>query len=431
MSASLKFLAFLLCAAILLAAPPGAVAIRNARVTPVSGPALEHGTVVIRDGLIEAVGADVSIPADAWVIDGQGLTVYPGLIDALSTWGIPGAAPATPQQAPSPATRATPAQTGAEEPSVTNTFVRAADLVRPTDRRLEAARSAGFTTAVTFPMRGVFGGQGAVINLAGEKPGQMVIVPSVGHYVSYSTSFGAFPSSLMGVFALIRQTYLDAGHYRLEKARYAANPTASKRPDWDRALEGFLDTKRMLLPASRAVEIERTLKLASDLKDEEIVLYGLHEAYQAVDRLKGSGMPLLVSLKWPERNREADPDEIESLRVLELRDKAPSTPAALAKAGLRFAFYSDNTERPRDLMRAVKRAIDAGLTAEDAVRALTLSPAQIYGVADRLGSIEKGKIANLVVTSGDLFQEKTQVKYIFIDGVKYEPAPETGEETAR
>ncbi len=119
----------------------------------------------------------------------------------------------------------------------------------------------------------------------------------------------------------------------------------------------------------------------------------------------------------------------DSLRVLEMRERAPSVPGVLAKAGVPFAFYSDGTENPRDVLRRRRRrAIAAGLSQDDAVRALTLSPAEIYGVADRLGSIEKGKIANLVVTSGDLFQEKTEVKYVFVDGVKFEPAPEPREE---
>ena len=113
------------------------------------------------------------------------------------------------------------------------------------------------------------------------------------------------------------------------------------------------------------------------------------------------------------------------MRSLEAIDKAPSAAAALKKAGVRFALYSDGIDQPRDLQRAVKKAIDAGLSREDAVRALTISPAEIYGVADLLGSIEKGKIGNLVVTRGDIFDDRTKVEMIFVDGVKYIPPPET------
>lgn len=415
----------------------GAIAIRDARIIPVSGPAIPKGTVVVRNGLIEAVGAGVAIPADAWVLSGEGLTVYPGLIDALSTWGIPeqAATPAattrTGRSAPAqqqPAAAAQPAETRGP----TNSHVRAADLIRPTDRRVEAARSAGFTTAVTFPTSGIFAGQGAVINLAGEKPGQMVVASPVAQYLTFSSGTpGEFPGSLMGAFAHIRQILLDAERYRTLQERYARNPVGFKRPDYDRALEAVLETKRMLLPASRAVEVERALKLQQEFRNVEFILYGGHEGYRAAERLRAGGRPILVNLRWPERSRESDPDREETLRTLELQERAPASPAALAKAGVRFAFYSGGADRPRDLHRAVRRAIEAGLAPEAALRALTLSPAEIYGVADRLGSIDKGKIANLLVTSGDIFQEKTQVKYVFIDGVKYEPTAETSEEAAR
>lgn len=424
------------------AAPPQVFAIRGARIVTVSGPVIEKGIVLIRDGLIEDVGTAVSIPPDAWVIDAEGLVVYPGLIDALSSLGLSEATaapaqartgartaqqPATPAQAPQAETR--PAQGPEDRPSNTS-WLRAADIVNPSDSRLETARSAGFTTAVTFPQRGIFAGQGAVIALGGERAGQMVIASPAGLFLTLATAgFTSFPGSLMGVLAYIRQVYLDAEHYRLAKEFYARNPAGAQRPAYDRALEGVLEAPRVLLPASRAVEIDRMLRFAAELK-LNAVLYGAHEAHKAADLLKKSGAPVLVSLRWPERSPDADPDQVESLRVLEFRELAPSTPAVLAKQGVRFAFYTDGIWNSRELTRAVRRAFEAGLSPQDAVRAFTLSAAEIYGVADRLGSIEKGKIANLIVTDGELFQEKTRVKYVFIDGVKYEPLPEAPPEEA-
>jgi len=433
----------------LQAKAPAVFAIRDARIVTVSGPVLERGTVLIRDGLIQAVGVDVAVPPEAWVIEGKGLTVYPGLIDALSTLGIAEAATAaapatrTSARAPTPSPTPAPAQTPAT-PSVTTqpargpedrpsntSWVRAADLISPADRRIETARNAGFTTAVTFPPRGIFAGQGAVISLAGEKAGQMVISSPAGLYLTVSTAgFASFPGSLMGVLAYIRQIFLDTQQYRLAQDAYAAHPLGAKRPAYDRALEGVLESPRVLLPATRAVELDRMVRFGAELK-KKVVLYGAHEAYRATDVLRASGTPVLVSLKWPERSRDADPEEEEPARVLEMRERAPSAPAALAKAGVVFALYSDGLATPRELIRAVRRALDAGLSQADAVRAFTLSAAQIYGVADRLGSIDKGKIANLVVTTGDLFQEKTQVKHIFIDGIKFEPTPEQPEEVTR
>ena len=433
---AIMWIAAVLC---VRAAPPSVFAIRGARVVTVSGPVIEKGTVVIRDGLIADVGASVPIPADAWVIEAEGLTVYPGLIDALSSLGMPEAAAQTAgtvratsrSQQPAPAPAPTPPQTpeakpaqGPEDRPSNTSWLRAADLITPGDSRLETARSAGFTAAVTFPQRGIFAGQGAVIALGGERAGEMVIAAPAGLYLTLTTAgFTSFPGSLMGVLAYIRQVYLDAEHYRLAKELYARHPASVPRPAYDRALEGVLEAPRVLLPASRAVEIDRMLRFAAELK-LNAVLYGGHEAHRVAALLKKSGVPVLVSLRWPERSRDADHEQVESLRVLEFREMAPSTPAALAKEGVRFAFYADGLWSQRELVRAVRRALEAGLSQADAVRAFTLSAAEIYGVADRLGSIEKGKIANLIVTDGELFQEKTRVKYVFIDGHKYEPLPE-------
>ncbi len=131
-------------------------------------------------------------------------------------------------------------------------------------------------------------------------------------------------------------------------------------------------------------------------------------------------MPVLVDLKWPEPEKDGDPEATPSLRTLRFRDRAPSSPAALGKAGVKFAFYSGGITAPKDILPAVKKSIDAGLSPEAALRALTLSPAEMFGVAEILGSIESGKIANLIVTDGDLFDKKTKVKIVFVDGRKYE-----------
>jgi imidazolonepropionase-like amidohydrolase len=409
---------------------PGAIAIRGARVMTVSGPLLEKGTVLLRGGLIEAVGENIDLPKDAWVVDGQGLTVYPGLIDALSTVGLsetPAPAQAAPRApADSPFGRqepAVPVEQGPEFRPFTTSWVRAADLVNPADRRIDEARSAGFTAVAAFPSNGIFAGEGALLNLSGEKHGRMVVVSPAGQYLTLAThGFGTFPGSLMGVLAYIRQVSCDADHYKVEMQAYNSHPARRKRPGYDRAVEGVLESPRLLLPADTALQVERMLRFATELK-RPAVLYGGHGAYRVAEKVAQSSTPILINLKWPDRQKDPDPDEEETLRTLELRDRAPSSAAALRKAGARFAFYSGGMA-PKDIRKAVRRAMDGGLAEADAVRALTLSAAEIYGVADRLGSLEPGKIANLVVTKGNLFDEKTKIEYVFIDGVKYEPLPE-------
>ncbi|MGD0771933.1 MAG: amidohydrolase family protein [Candidatus Solibacter sp.] len=443
--------ALFLCCALALAQTHPAVAIHNAKIVTVSGSVISKGTVVVRNGLIEAVGENVAVPSDAMLVEGEGLTVYPGLIDALSTWGQPGAAPAaaatatagrggrgtTTTAAPTTTTTAatpaaaTPAR-GPEDRPQTTSWLKIADEVSSTDRRIESARGAGFTTAVTFPTRGIFGGQGAVIDLlTAEKPGEMVVASPVGQYISIGRGGGgggmgrSFPGSLMGYIAYVRQIYLDAEHYKLVKDAYAKNPVGMARPEYDRALEGVLDSPRILLPANRLVEIDRMLHLAADLK-QPVIIYGGRETFrpEAAELLKKFHAPILLSMRWPEASRDADPDEPDSMRTLETRDKAALAPAVLQKAGVKWAFYSDGLDAARDLQRAVKKALDNGLAREDALRALTLSPAEIYGVANRLGSIEVGKIANLVVTRGDIFDDRTRVEMTLVDGRKYVPAPE-------
>ena len=425
-------IAMLLAAASLTyAQAPGPIALRGARVVTVSGPILEKGTVLLRNGLIEAVGENVNLPKDAWIIDAQGVTVYPGLIDALSTVGLP----ETPPQPTTPRTETpatprfgaqdlpVPVEQGPEFRPFTTTWVRAADLLNPADRRIEETRSAGFSSVVAFPSTGIFAGEGAFLNLSGEKQGRMVVTSPAGQYVTLAShGFGTYPGSLMGVIAYIRQVSCDADHYKLELQSYATHPVGQKRPNYDRAVEGLLESPRLLLPADDAKQLDRMIRFAAELK-RPAVLYGGHQAYKIADLVAKSGVPLLVNLKWPEKSKDADPDQEESFRTLELRDRAASSPAALEKAGARFAFYSGGTAA-KDVRKALKRAVDAGLTEAAAVRALTLSAAEIYGVADRVGSIEPGKIANLVVVKGSLFDEKAQILYVFVDGVKYEPVPE-------
>jgi hypothetical protein len=200
------------------------------------------------------------------------------------------------------------------------------------------------------------------------------------------------------------------------------------RPRYDRTEtvlgQALEDHTLVLIPANNSTQLRRALDLADtwqvDSWQMDCVIYGGQMAYEVADEIAAQKLPVLVNLKWPEAEKDADPDEKPSLRTLRFRDKAPSSPAALAKAGVKFGFYSGGITAPKDILKAAKKSIDAGLAPDAALRALTLSAAEIYGVADRLGSIENGKIANLVVTDGDLFEEKTKIKIVFVDGRRFE-----------
>jgi len=403
---------------------PKYFAIRGARVVPVSGPAIDDATIVIARGVIVAVAKDATIPADAWVIEGKGLTVYPGLVDAFTDVGIPPPAPA-------PAVEGAPRRMGEtargpEDRPNTAPWRNGADEVSLSDKRIETWRSAGFTTVVSCPKGGFFPGQAAVLDLAGERASDLVVKSPVAIPVSAKPlgGFGSgFPDSLMGVLGYEHQVLLDTDWLTKADQAYEKNPRGIARPRYDRSsaalAEALEDHALILLSGNSALDMRRALELTERWKVNAAV-YGGQSGYEIADEIAAKKVPVLVDLKWPEKEKDSDPDEVPSLRTLRLRDRAASTPAAFVKAGVKFAFYSGETANPKDLLKAVKKSIDVGLSVDAALRALTLSPAEIYGVSDRLGSIEKGKIANLVVTDGGLFEEKTKIKMVFVEGQRFE-----------
>jgi imidazolonepropionase-like amidohydrolase len=405
---------------------PRYFAVKGARIVPVSGALIEHGTVVIAKGLIQAVGTNVTIPPEAWVIDGAGLTVYPGLIDAGTSLGL-----AQDEDGKKPARG--PGAAGPEDRPGTTPWRVAADELKADDKRIESWRNAGFTTALVVPEGGIFPGQATVIDLGGERAGDYVVRPRVSVPVSFKPvgGFFGFPDSLMGTIAYVRQVFDDTTWYSQSEPIYQANPTKTERVPYDRT-EAVLNralqnNEIVLLPANNAIQIVRALRLTDEWK-VRAVLYGGQQGYEVAAALAASKVPVLVNLKWPERAKDGDPEAEQNLRELRFRDRAPGTPAALAKAGVKFGLYSGGIDTPKDIFKNLKRATDAGLSSDAALRAMTLDAADILGLSDRLGSIAPGKIANLVVTDGDIFNEKTKVKHVFVDGrwfpIHEEAAPE-------
>lgn len=417
---------------------PQYFAIKGAKVVPVSGPPVENATVVMAHGIITAIGKDVPIPADAWVVDGKDLTVYPGLFDAFTDVGIPAAAPeagaAGPAVGAGRRAMAPPSQEvsrGPEDRPGTTPWRSAADEVSLNDKRIESWRNAGFTTVVSAPKGGMFPGQAAVFDLAGDRASDLVVKTPVAIPVSLQPSggFGNFPGSLMGAIAYVHQVWIDTDWSMHAQANYEANPKGVGRPRYDHTeavlSEALEDHAAILIPGNNTVQLRRALTFADpwahgDSWYVDPIIYGAQMAYEMADEIAAKKVAILVDLKWPEAEKDADPDAKPSLRTLRFRDKAPSSPAALAKAGVKFGFYDGGITAPKDILKAVKKSLDAGLAPDAALRALTLSPAEIYGVSDRLGSIETGKIANLLVTDGDLFDEKTKIKLVFVDGKRFE-----------
>ena len=414
-------------------------AITNARIVTVSGPVIDRGTVVIRNGLIAAAGANVTAPSDARVIDGTGLTVYPGLIDSYTNLALPEPAPSpspggggggggfflvTQQQRPAAGPNST-------QPVGLQPEVMVEDVIRPGGNEVESSRNVGITTALTLPRSGIWMGQSALINLAGETAQQMIVRSPVAMHVGFTPlRTGGYPGSLLGVFSSLRQMMLDAERYRDALAIYERAPRGTRRPETDRSLAALIPVLEGKMPVVMLANSEREITRALDLGAEfklKLIIAGGREADRVADRLAKEKVPVLLSLNLPRRTTAALPEaDPEPLRVLRERVEAQQTAGKLAKAGVRFAFQSGSMTNISELMGVVRTTIENGLPAVDAVRAFTIWPSEILGVQDQPGSIEVGKIANLTVTRGDLFDRNSRVTNVFIDGRPVDLRPATG-----
>jgi imidazolonepropionase-like amidohydrolase len=406
---------------------PGTYAITNAKIVPVSGPAIEKGTIVIRDGIIAAVGAAVTAPADASIVDGTGLTVYPGLIDALSTVGMPnrgggGGGGRGGGGAPAAATPAAPViqAPNSLHPQGLQPELRALDILTVEGDVLDAPRNSGITTALVAPREGIFAGQSAVINFYGSTEQEMLVKSPVALHVGFTPlRAGGFPNSLLGVFAAQRQMLLDAQHYRDEQAAYTRNPRGMRRPENDPSLAALQPVLSKDMPVVMLADTKREIERALDMANEfglKAIIAGGEEAWTVADRLKKENVPVIATLNFPRRTAAQDPDaEPETIRQLQSRVDIPRNPGKLATAGVKVAFTSAGVTMT-DYLGNVRKAVTDGMSKDAALRSLTLTPAELFGVADRLGSIEQGKIANLTLVRGDLFDAAGRVTQVFVDG---------------
>ena len=408
---------------------PGVYAIRGARLVTASGPVIEAGTLLIRGGVIDAVGASAAIPPDADVIDGTGLTVYPGLIDLGNVRATDQTPPVQPQNL-----RTTADLERWKRLQIVRPQVRAADIFRVDSADQTQLTASGITSVLAIPAGEIFAGQSALVNVvAPPDPPQIGAItasrrsPAVVHSpVALHVSFperlraapSAYPESLMGVIAFVRQTLLDAQHHAAVRAR-EQRVKATERAAADEPLEALQPMLDRVVPvafeANESREILRALKMAAEFKLDPIVT-GARQAQEVTAELKAARARVIFSLNYPTRSRALAPDADETLAAVRERTTIVKVPAELAKSGIVFGFASAGLADPKDFLKNAARAVKAGLPAAAAVRALTIDAARIAGAGERLGSLEKGKRANLVVAAGDLFEDGTAIKHVFIDG---------------
>lgn len=389
----------------------GVYAIRNARIVTVSGAVIESGTIIIRNGKIEAVGASLPVPAGAEEIEGRGLTVYPGMIDLGTAMGL--------VEISSGAS----GSVDTSEIGEMNPNAQAIVAINPHSAHIAVSRVGGVTTVLSLPMGNVISGQAALINLNGSTPMEMAVIPTAALTLNFprvsTVSFDAlFNQQEVNINEAIksRDTQLEqlrkilreAEAYGNAQEAYARDKTLP-RPNMSVMLSALVPYVRgerpVVFRASREVDIRAAVKFADEMRLRPIILGG-NDAWKIVDLLKTRNVPVILTgtLDLPAREDDA-------------YDTLYENAAKLQRAGVRFCISTGSSgANVRDLPFHAGMSAAFGLPRDEAIKAVTLYPAQIMNVADRMGTIEAGKVANLVITDGDLLEARTHVRYLFIDG---------------
>jgi imidazolonepropionase-like amidohydrolase len=395
--------------------PPSTIALTHAKIFTLAGAPIENGTLLIRDGKIAAVGANVEVPAGAQVIDAKGLQIYPGLFDPITQMGMSEIS----------AVNATvdTTETGAYNPDVV-----AATAVFPSSEHIPVTRASGIAEVLAVPdsggfdsggSRGVIGGQASAINLAGWTINEMLIKRSVAMVISWPTietrsfDFATF-SRKDKPFTEAKQEYekqVNELTEYLDRARHYAQAMGHGGPaDYQRdlKLEAMAPVIRGQLPvlifADRARDIRNAIEYC-DKQKLKMILAGGAQAYRVKDLLRSKGIPVILrpTLTLPSEEDDA-------------YDRLLSQPAELAAAGVKVAFGSFDNSFARRLGQQAANAVAYGLPYDEALKAVTIYPAEIFGVADQVGTLETGKLANIIVTNGDPLEITSEVKFLFIKG---------------
>ena len=390
----------------------GTFAITNARIVTVSGATIENGTVVIQNGKIAAVGANVSVPAGAETVDGKGLSVYPGMIDAATHLGL------------TEISLSVPGSVDVAETGEMNANAKAILGINPHSTHVNVTRVNGITTVLSLPVGGIISGQAAVINLNGSTQAEMAVVPTFGLVINFPriSTFGGF-NPFAGAQTVdftealkqrdkraddLRKLFRDAENYAKVQDAYARDkslPYPARDLKMDAMTVYVRGEKPVIFTAERERDIRNVVNFAKEMKIKAIILGG-QEAWKAADELKQNNISVIYTniYSLPVRDDDA-------------YDYLFEAPAKMQQAGVKFAVSTGNDgPEIRDLPYHAGLAAAYGLSKDEALKSVTLYPAQILGVADRLGSIETGKVANIVVADGDILEPRTNIKYLFIGG---------------
>jgi len=393
-------------------------AVKDCRIVTQAGAPIEKGAVVIRNGLIEAVGQSISIPQDAEVIDGSELTVYPGLIDALGQSLIK-----LPEEKFDP-TKVYTGQFTDKDRGITPEL-KAFDHFQISKSSLEKYHKFGFTTAHVMPQKGIFTGQSSVFSLSDLDKEANVILKDNFLGIGFSpSSFMVYPNSLMGVVSLLRQKLSDASHYQMLVSRWAKEMNGIPRPPYDAKLDILSDyatgQKTVAFLCRNQHDIRRALSMAAELKLNFFICDVGNEAFRVIPELKKSKAKVLcpVNFKMPGTSVHGKIGKAERERAE--KDIYVKNPAQLEEAGIPFAFSSLGTDDPKSFIEGVQKAVENGVSPQKALDTLTSTAANFLGVEKALGTVEPGKIANLILVQGEILTSDAKVKHVFVDGKRFE-----------
>ncbi len=389
-------------------------ALVGARVVTAPGQLLDNATIVIRNGVVTAVGTGIATPAGARVWELKGLTVYPGFIDAHADLG---------GDLPTPGGDVGPTHWN---PQVRAWFSTTANLKDDSTRRV-ALRSLGFGAALAVPRQGIFRGTASVVNLSDAGVRERVLRPDLAQTIGFSRSFalgGMYPNSTMGTVALMKQTFLDAEWYGRAWTAYETSGRSILPPETSEALaamgKAIKGQQPVLFQTDSEEEYLRAFKLAQEYKLTPW-FRGSGQEYRLIDVLKTRTQPLIVPLTFPDAPNVANPEAALNVSLADLRHwyLAPTNPAQLAGAGIPFAITADGLSSINQFLPNLRVAVSRGLAVDKALAALTTVPAGILGIDRTHGTIAVGKVANLVVSEGDLFTEEANIRDVWVQGARY------------
>lgn len=392
---------------------PAIYALTNVRIVPEPGKVIEKGTIVIRDGVIEAAGAEVKTPADARVVDLAGRTAYAGLIDAYGEITVgpdvtkQGAAGWNPQVTPQ---------------------IDVAEHYTADEALNSKLRSQGITVRLVAPATRIIKGQSIVVTSGAGENSRAILKRGVGQHFRLTVPFGQgrenYPGSPMGAVALARQTLLDTDWYGKAWAAWRRD-TKLPRPERNDSLDALAACAGGNQPAIIDAANEQFFMRADRFAREfglTAIIHGSGREYRQLEEIVGTGRAIILPVNFPQPPSVATVEDSLDASLAELMhwDIAPENPARLDAAGVTIALTSQGLRDQATFLAAVRRAVERGLKADSALKALTTAPASLVGMSERLGKIAAGMSGNLVVTDGDLFNKRTKVVETWVDGRRFE-----------